>query len=257
MKRAIIACCVFYEEIRRLLSDSYTPVVLIHQGIHDYPNSTQMRDCIQKEIDTIEHSDAYDEIILVYGYCGGGIVGLKTKQARLVVPRVQDCIALLISDIEREYVGRSFFLSRGWIDCGGDTYKEYLGMVGRADEGKQLFLQCNAKDALVNWYEKKQYKTQRKFDSTVAKSVCYECIKHYTALVLIDNGNLTPFHVEYIDLLYNFTSALLAEKGRIPLKFSTLTGNLSLLKKLIDHEYTPEILVYEKGCGIQMNDFIR
>ena len=62
-----------------------------------------------------------DVIVLGYGLCSNGVVGLESRDIPLVIPRTDDCIALFLGSQERylrlfeEYNG-TYWLNNGWIE---------------------------------------------------------------------------------------------------------------------------------------------
>ena len=70
----------------------------------------------------------YDAILLGYGLCSNGIVGLSAK-IPIVVPRGHDCITLLLGSKEkyRQYFDSHrgiYWYSTGWIEAGKPPSKE-------------------------------------------------------------------------------------------------------------------------------------
>ena len=132
MKRVVIACQTVEKELRRVLPEDVGLEVL-EQGLHRTPQ--KLKESLQQAIDSIDA----DEILLGYGLCGNGVVGLRSARARLVVPKVDDCIALLLGSFER-YIEEfrrepgTYWFSAGWIEHGSDPYKEYLRSVEKWDE---------------------------------------------------------------------------------------------------------------------------
>ncbi len=122
----VLACRVFQPELT-LLGLSEPQVVYLDQGLHIHPDS--LRDKIAESIDNIEQDPNASQIILIYGYCGGGLEGITSKRASLVVPMVHDCIPLLKGRPLDQPDGRmqhSFYLSAGWVDYGRTPLTEYL-----------------------------------------------------------------------------------------------------------------------------------
>lgn len=123
MRRIILVCKAIEEEVRKVVPEG-VEVRSLEQGLHRHPD--HLRETLQQEIDSIDA----DEILLGYGECGRGVVGLKSKTARLVVPRVDDCIAMLLGSYERykEEFNKepgTYWLSQGWIEHSQDPLKEY------------------------------------------------------------------------------------------------------------------------------------
>ncbi len=87
----------------------------LEYGLHDTPD--KLRQELQK---CIEKSSQYDTLLLGYGLCSNGVAGLKSDKHRIIIPRVHDCISLLLGSRARyedefERHPGTFYLSNGWI----------------------------------------------------------------------------------------------------------------------------------------------
>lgn len=117
MMTPIIACDVFADELRAAGAKP-EQVRWLPMGLHDQPGT--LRTTLQSAIDEIESADRPEHIILAYGLCGNGLLGLKARHASLIVPRAHDCITILLGGAERhcqtlrEHPG-TYFYSPGWI----------------------------------------------------------------------------------------------------------------------------------------------
>ena len=251
MKKAILACSVFYSEINKLIKgkDDYI-VKLMPQGLHNIVDSNRMKDKLQTAIDELEDNYQPDYLILLYGLCSGGVEGLITTQATLIIPKVHDCIPLLTGDLSKERLKDNkgtYYLSRGWIDCGGDTYKQYLALINNLNYWQSRFrsYQNKNQDVILEWPEKEQYLKMNKsgYDQKTAEYISYECIKGYQKISIIDNDNLKPIHYEYSKAMYQFSNKLLLKERGSGIKYNRIKGKLDLIKKLLQfEEYPAEIL---------------
>ncbi len=130
LRLKIIACDVLNRELSYLsgLSEQYTDITFLHQGLHDTPEV--LRRNLQLEIDKadggfpynyLDTCPNYDYIIIAYGLCSNGIVGLSSKNVPLVIPRAHDCITLLLGSkakyksLFNQYPG-TYWFSAGWIE---------------------------------------------------------------------------------------------------------------------------------------------
>ncbi len=239
MKKAVIACQVLYSEIMELANNRDIDVELLPQGLHNYVDSEKMKAEIQAKIDDLEAKKDYDYIILAYGYCSGGVEGLKAKNAGLVIGLVHDCIPLLSGKIDPKGSiddGATYYLSRGWIDCGGDSYKEFLFLTDQMDHWLEKFAkyQKENSEVAVLWPEKDQYQiSQRKYTLEVAEYITFELLKNYHSITLIDNGNLYPIHREYAQEMHGFINDLLKRQQGKGLSLQIKKGNDDLLRKLL------------------------
>lgn len=132
LKLKIIACDVINREISYLASQSqqYVDVTFLNQGLHNTPD--KLREMVQAEIDKANGEfpynyyntcPNYDYIIIGYGLCSNGIVGLTSKSIPLIIPRAHDCITLLMGSKEKykstfgDNPG-TYWFSAGWIERG-------------------------------------------------------------------------------------------------------------------------------------------
>ena len=62
-------------------------------------------------------------IILGYGLCSRAVVGLRAEGCTLVVPRVDDCIAIFLGSGDAYRTQHcsepgTYYLTKGWIEAG-------------------------------------------------------------------------------------------------------------------------------------------
>lgn len=122
-----------YREISFLVSqvESACDVVFLPLGLHNNPDT--LRETLQHEIQAtgpqrftyekgnLEGGYDYDAILLGYGLCSRGTEGIFSPQYPIVIPRVHDCIALLLGshgkyeELITRYRG-IYWYSPGWIE---------------------------------------------------------------------------------------------------------------------------------------------
>lgn len=136
--RAIIACSIFQPELEQLLAGRGEDVRIIYveQGMHRTPHHLPER--IQHEVDRA--AQWAEQIVLCYGLCCNGIVGVTAPKQGLVVTKAHDCVALFLGSIQeynrlsRQEPG-TYFLTPGWIkedkDPLGQMEREYEPKLGR------------------------------------------------------------------------------------------------------------------------------
>ncbi|MBN1863681.1 MAG: DUF1638 domain-containing protein [Victivallales bacterium] len=146
---AVIACAVLLRELYHCaaMSKNIIDIIPLDQGLHDLGEKPMSAE-IQRTIDSIEHQK-HDAILLGYGLCNNGIRGLHAP-ITTVVPRVHDCIALLMGSRVKfqKYFDDNpgtFYRSAGWIErvtshlsnpqsttslMGMATYEEYAEKYG-------------------------------------------------------------------------------------------------------------------------------
>lgn len=119
----LLACEIIKREYE-LLSKKvpHTPkAIFLEAGLHNQPD--KLRDAVQKEVINFEacHTGKSVTILMGYGLCGRALCGVHARQARLVFPRVHDCISLLLglehskeNSFSRE--GAVYWTSPGWLE---------------------------------------------------------------------------------------------------------------------------------------------
>lgn len=139
VRACVIACKVLEEEISRLAPADYR-LCFLDQGLHRSPE--QLRLALQEALNAARDCDL---VVLGYGYCGGALEGLRALTAPLVVPRVDDCLTLLLGShaARRQWGQDAYFLSAGWLAGEGNIIWEYERCLSRYGEerGSRLMRQ--------------------------------------------------------------------------------------------------------------------
>ncbi len=136
--RVVIACRVIRAELEALRTSRTTDVEVhyLDQNLHRTPD--RMPAIIQAEIDAAAEYAA--EIILGYGLCSNGVVGVRAANQPIYIPRVHDCISLLLGSrgiYQKAFSGRpgTYYLTPGWMaeekDPLGMMENEYAPKMGR------------------------------------------------------------------------------------------------------------------------------
>lgn len=124
MKKLVLACRTLEDEINSLLPAD-TDCEFLEYALHNTPN------ILQAQLSTkVKEATSYDTLLLGYGLCSNGVAGLGSKQHTMVVPRVHDCISLLLGsrdryNLEFAAVPATYYLSRGWIKQKGDPLSSF------------------------------------------------------------------------------------------------------------------------------------
>lgn len=113
MKKVIIGCSVLRKEIESALENTHEfEFDWLEDQLHNVPEKLHTK--VQESID--RHSDA-DFIYLIYGHCGQALCGIQARQCPVILPKVEDCIEVLlynnpnVADMRRN----SYFISQGWL----------------------------------------------------------------------------------------------------------------------------------------------
>jgi Protein of unknown function (DUF1638) len=153
MKLKLIACEIFYREFSSALARSphLVDAEFLPKGLHDIGTS-EMRNRIQNAVDRVENS-AYDAVLIGYGLCNNGIVGLTSHATSLIIPRAHDCITLFLGSKERylEYFQNNpgvYFQTTGWIERG-----EANGELSQLAIGQKLKIKQTFEDLVARYGE--------------------------------------------------------------------------------------------------------
>ncbi|MBI9043424.1 MAG: DUF1638 domain-containing protein [Anaerolineaceae bacterium] len=213
----VMACATVIEEMM-----PYLPEGMQHQvfefGLHVNPD--KLRETLQEAIDAV--SGQYETIILGYGLCSQAIVGIKANGCRLVVPRVDDCIAIFLgsrnayNDQTQSEPG-TYYLTKGWIEVGDTPFSEY--------------------DHLAEKYGKE--KADRIFKIMMG---------NYKRLALINTGQ---YEVEK----YREYAGRTAEK--FGLRYEEIEGSNTLVKQMLLGPWDDDVVVLEPGETFVLQQFFR
>jgi hypothetical protein len=137
----VVACQVLQDLLSNLLPDGLAKqVTFMDYGLHRVPG--RMAGALQEVLDGLKNPSL---VVLGYGLCGTGLKGLKAGPHTLLVPRVDDCISLLLGSYRsymREFqaVPGTYYLSKGWLESGSHPLKEYQEYVLRYGEKEAMWL---------------------------------------------------------------------------------------------------------------------
>lgn len=129
----VIACSVLNDLLGSRLPPG-TPVTWMDITLHNTPR--KLATSLQANIDAIAEPS---HVLIGYGLCGNGLVGVKAREHTLIIPRTHDCVAMFLGSHQR-YVQRFFaspntyYLTKGWIDAKDEPLTDYLDYVRDYDQ---------------------------------------------------------------------------------------------------------------------------
>jgi hypothetical protein len=212
-----MACATVIEEML-----PHLPEGMAHQvfdfGLHVNPD--KLRNTLQEAIDAV--SGQYDTIILGYGLCSQAVIGIKANGCRLVVPRVDDCIAIFLGS-RNAYTTQcrsepgTYYLTKGWIEVGDTPFSEYEETVQR-------------------------YGKER------AERIYKIMMGNYKRLALINTG-------QYELEKYREYARNIAE--RFGLRFEEIEGSDTLVKQMLFGPWDDDFVLLEPGETFTLQQFLR
>jgi len=213
----VIACATVIEEMLSHLPPSVDYHILDF-GLHVTPEV--LRNALQDTIDSLATST--ETILLGYGLCSQAVVGLRANNCTLVVPKVDDCIAIFLGS-EQAYKAQfhaepgTYYMTKGWIEAGDSPFGEYDNMVERYGEER-------------------------------ARSLMGKILKNYTRLALINTGQYE------LDRYRDYCRHTAEYFG---LRYEEIPGSNTLIKKLLHGPWDHEFVIAQPGETIRFMDFKR
>ena len=211
----IIACKTVLEEMKPLLPPDLESLTL-ESGLHLHPD--KLRDALQALIDEITADT--QTIILGYGLCSMGVIGLKAAESTLVVPQIDDCVAIFLGS-RRAYKKElsqepgTYFLSKGWIEAG----------ITLLDEWKRM---------------------EERYGKRRAEKLMERMLQQYRRLAFIDMGHQDQEP-------YRLFSQRAAKK--LNLYYQEIKGTPEFLEKMCNGPWDEEFVVAPPGHTIRLEDF--
>ena len=141
--KVLLSCAVLDPYLRPLL-DTDTAATFFDLGLHDDPSL--MRPTLQEKLDSLPTPST---VMIGYGLCGNGVVGLEAGPHTLILPKAHDCIGMAYGSNEAHIAAQqanpgTYYLTRGWLGTGNDPleqYRRYVEQYGqeRADRVVEAF----------------------------------------------------------------------------------------------------------------------
>lgn len=218
MKTLIIACQTLENELKTALAlcGCTYDIIWFESGLHNTPK--KLKSTLQELIDKAE---GYDKILMVMGFCGNSVAELCSAEHTLIIPRVDDCISLMLGSYKNRITipeaGHTYFMTEGWLQGERNIWVEY------------------------------QY-TMEKYGEEQGKAIFDMMMGGYETLALIDTHAYDISAVE--DEMNKIADAL-------ELKYRKLDGTVDYIKELLSEPLNPEkFLIVPPKTTIKSTDLI-
>jgi len=120
-KTYAIACAVLAIDMKHIAKKLGLDIEykFLEAGLHSNPKL--LKEKLQAAIDDISATGLCDRIIIGYGICGKGTIGIQSGLVPLVIPKVHDCVAMFLGGDqayknEFEKFPGTYYLSAGWCE---------------------------------------------------------------------------------------------------------------------------------------------
>jgi hypothetical protein len=139
MDQIVIACETLRDELQSAMRSAGAryDILWIESGLHNYPKKLQSR--LQETLDGVT---GYGRVLLCFGTCGNAVLDLKTGPFELVLPRVDDCITLLLGSLSaRKNINAehsAYYLTEGWLRGERNLWVEYTYCVDKYGEEQAM-----------------------------------------------------------------------------------------------------------------------
>lgn len=212
----VMACATVIEEMQPHMPLGMQSKVFDF-GLHICPD--KLRTTLQAAIDEV--SGQFETIILGYGLCSQAVVGIRANGCSLVVPRVDDCIAIFLGS-KAAYKEQSqkepgtYYLTKGWIEVGDTPFSEHERMVQRFGREKADYI----------------YRVM---------------MGNYKRLALINTGQYE---------LEKFREYTKNTAAKFNLAYDEILGSDALVRKMLNGPWDEEFVVLESGETFTLEQFL-
>ena len=215
----VLACATVIEEMLPIMAPDMEQHTL-EFGLHAYP--AKLRDTLQAKIDELVATHPGEEltILLGYGLCSQALVGIEARGCSLVMPKVDDCIAIFLGSraAYNQQAGSepgTYYLTKGWVEVGETPFGEYQRAVDR-------------------------------FGKARAERIFKIMMANYKRLALINTG---AYELEK----YRAYAQQTAEQFN--LRYEEIEGSEAIVRKLLEGPWDDEFVVLQPGQSFTLDHF--
>jgi Protein of unknown function (DUF1638) len=234
LRLKLLACEILYREFCAVIarSPNRVDIEFLPKGLHDMGKEAMQRR-LDDALAAVDES-AYDAVLLGYGLCSNGVLGLSARSVPLVIPRAHDCITLFLGSRERY---------RDQFENHPGTYWYAHDYIERDDgAATSLSMGSGTDDDLQAVYDEYVAKYGRD-NANYLMEVMGAWQSHYQRAVYIDMAIADGAAVE---------ARAQAEAARRGWTFERVAGDLTLIRRLLAGDWVTDFLVVAAGEEVKM-----
>jgi len=233
MRIKCIACEVLARPLYWCAAQSphIVDITLLKRGLHNHP--AKLRERLQTEIDQAA-GEGCQAVVLAYGLCGQATAALAAREIPLVVPKAHDCITLFLGSRERY---------RAQFDQCPGTYWYMLDYMERNDDPNSSLALGTGSDVDMRAEYDRYVEKYGQDNADYLMEVMGAWRAHYSRAAYIDMGVGDGREIE---------AQTQAEASRRGWKYENIAGDLVLIRKLLDGDWSEDFLVVQPGRQVGM-----
>jgi hypothetical protein len=214
------------------ISRNVVDIQMLRRGLHNTPKDLQSN--LQAQIDAAD-GKGYQAVLLGYGLCGNGAAGLRARSIPLVIPRVHDCIGLLLGDPARY---------RQQYDQTPGTYWYTQDFMERTDgDSKFTAMGATSDDEMQNQYDFYVAKYgKEKADYLVEVMGSWQSRYERAAFIDLGLADASQYELQ--------TQSTAAQRGW---RFEKLAGDLGMFHDLLNGDWGEHFIVLSPGQQVDLS----
>lgn len=219
-KTVILTCSslqMYVDFAQQAMKTSY-PVIQIDRLYHVDP--ARMKQVIREELE--KYRNTIDTLLVAMGFCGG-VWDQVTAPVRTVIPRVDDCVSLLLA-----------------------TDDQYV--PNRKDTGHLYLYEKNPEEFSATSLLKDYRNSSDEFQGMSEEFLFHMWFDQYHYLDIIDTGHNDCYEEAYVE-------AAQSNADKIHATLDYRQGSNRILEKLVSGQWDEQFLVAEEGHVIRHADF--
>lgn len=219
-KTVILACSSLTEYVEAAQKKTGTAMPVIYLNRIYHRNPAEMQEHIKLELDRMPAG--IDTVLVCMGFCGGSWDAVRSRY-RLVLPRVDDCVSLLLQM--------------------GDSPVSNLKAPGH--------LYVRAKDPSTESFKAIFERLVKAYnvDDETAEKRHKEWMDLYNTISIMDTGINNSRRPEY-------EATVQKDAEWLGAKLEYVEGGIHLLEKLFTGKWDEQFLVLEPGCAVEKEQML-